>query len=314
MHALIVCAFFIGMLLEPGSAFAQEKDKPGCVREWCLEKGLPKDLESSDLTFVWTKDSNEAWTGTRDGKLLRWNGKKWTVIPTGTDAIMTAAWGADAREIWLAGFRATEPPVLFRWDGRKLSSFACCSQPGTEANAPDAQKKGPVFFYSMWGSSASDIWMTGEEGWVIHYDGKTWTAQRAPTKSHLFAIWGTAKDDVWAVGYKGAIVHYDGTAWSAVPSGTGKDLRSIAGFGKDDILIGADGRLLHWDGKAWSGDKSKRLQLSTIEDVSSLLLLSPGNMWAVAGSKLHHYDEELGLGWLPLSVPGSNSVSGIGGP
>jgi hypothetical protein len=84
--------------------------------------------------------------------------------------------------------------------------------------------------YSVWGSSASDVFTVGEPGGsfesgIFHYDGQSWTRQATEQGVILYSVWGLGAGDVFAVGsdplgangYDGAILHFDGSAWSPMP-------------------------------------------------------------------------------------------------
>src|SRR6516165_75688 len=76
---------------------------------------------------------------------------------------------------------------------------------------------------------------------------------KAPiTTKNLRSVWGTGPADVWVVGDKGIILHYNGQAWTSVPSGTEEDLTGITGTGPANVYVsGQKGAILHWDGKDW---------------------------------------------------------------
>ena len=68
------------------------------------------------------------------------------------------------------------------------------------------------------GTSSSDIWAVGQQGAIVHYDGKDWVAVASPTREGLFAVWGISSSDIWAVGGKGVVIRYDGSRWTKVTS------------------------------------------------------------------------------------------------
>ena len=87
--------------------------------------------------------------------------------------------------------------------------------------------------YSVWGSSAGDVFTVGEPGGsfesgIFHYDGQSWTQQATEQGIILYSVWGSGAGDVFAVGsdplgangYDGAILHFDGSTWSPM-SGPG---------------------------------------------------------------------------------------------
>ena len=42
------------------------------------------------------------------------------------------------------------------------------------------------------GFSASDIFVVGNAGTVLHFDGDSWTEQPTPTTEALWGVWGAA--------------------------------------------------------------------------------------------------------------------------
>jgi hypothetical protein len=116
---------------------------------------------------------------------------------------------------------------------------------GVLASVPaDASVQG-VFFFGIWGSSNSDIWIAGQGGILEHWNGSAWAVAQSPTTRDLKGVWGSASTDVWAVGAAGTILHYDGSTWSTQTSPTTRDLAGVAGYGADAWAVGATGTLLH---------------------------------------------------------------------
>ncbi len=61
------------------------------------------------------------------------------------------------------------------------------------------------------GSSANDIWLTGDVGTLFHYDGAVWSSSPSGTFNAISDVWlvpgGTSKD-IWAVGDLGTILRH----------------------------------------------------------------------------------------------------------
>jgi hypothetical protein len=76
----------------------------------------------------------------------------------------------------------------------------------TEAGVP------LVLSPAIWGSSASDVYLVGDEGAIYHSTGDgTWVQELSPlpiASSYLTAIWGSSSSDIYAVGIGGTIIHY----------------------------------------------------------------------------------------------------------
>lgn len=82
-------------------------------------------------------------------------------------------------------------------------------------------------------------------------DGWCWE-NPLPTGNALYAVSGSSASDVWAVGDNGTILHYDGKTWSGVPSGVSNRLTGVwAPSATEAWISGTNGALLRWDGKDW---------------------------------------------------------------
>src|SRR5712664_2440221 len=54
----------------------------------------------------------------------------------------------------------------------------------------------------VWGSSPDDVWVTGDAGTLLHWDGNTWVSfEGAANLDGFLNVWGSGPNDVWAVGY-----------------------------------------------------------------------------------------------------------------
>lgn len=106
---------------------------------------------------------------------------------------------------------------------------------------------------SVWSSSASDIWMVGESGLMIHSDGCGYQRVDSGTSNRLYRVNGTSASDIWAIGDQVA-THFDGTKWSAITSPGDTSFKGIWGVAENDYwaLGQADGSIFHWDGTSWT--------------------------------------------------------------
>ena len=80
---------------------------------------------------------------------------------------------------------------------------------------------------SCGGAARRDVWATGGEGEVHHWDGARWSSVPALPKTTLTDIRGRAADDVWAVAAGGHTFHFDGRAWSESATGTERSLAAV---------------------------------------------------------------------------------------
>ncbi|QQR74527.1 MAG: alpha/beta hydrolase [Holophagales bacterium] len=107
--------------------------------------------------------------------------------------------------------------------------------------------------YAVWGTADNDVFVVGDAGTILHYDGNAWSPMVSGTTQYLTSVWGDSGTDVYAVGAAGTILHYNGTAWSAMTSGTIAELLGIWGASATDVFaVGASGTILHYNGTDWS--------------------------------------------------------------
>jgi len=67
--------------------------------------------------------------------------------------------------------------------------------------------------HAIWGSGPNDIWVVGDSGTVLHYDGTSFEPSTVQLplgrKPNLYGVWGSSANDVWIVG-DGVALHYTG--------------------------------------------------------------------------------------------------------
>ena len=63
---------------------------------------------------------------------------------------------------------------------------------------------------SLWGTSDADLFIIGDKGTILHFNGSTWT-KATPTSQNLNDIGGNSAGTVFAVGNS----YWDTSAWKA---------------------------------------------------------------------------------------------------
>lgn len=59
------------------------------------------------------------------------------------------------------------------------------------------------------------------------------------------AVWGSGPEDVFVAGDGGAVMHYDGTAWMKINSITTSTIRGLSGNPRHMVAVGYDGAVVH---------------------------------------------------------------------
>jgi hypothetical protein len=121
--------------------------------------------------------------------------------------------------------------------------------------------------HAISGLAPDDLWAAGDQGTLLHYDGKRWAPSHQGWGGTLLRITGSGADDVWAVGEKGLCLHFDGNAWHVTPSLGETDLIGAWTEGAADAWVVDDrGAVQHFDSTDWfappqSNDRHEGLKL-----------------------------------------------------
>jgi len=185
--------------------------------------------------------------------------------------------------------------------------------PATAASAGDFTQWVPVDsgtrddLLGIWVRSATDVFVVGNAGTILHYDGRVWVPMTGGTSRDLHSIWGSSAADVFAVGGAGTILHYDGKAWVSMPSGTDNDLYAIWGSSGNDVFaVGRAGTILRYNGKDWAP-----MTGAIVDNLYGIWGTSAANVFAVGSSgTILHYD---GKAWVQMPNYIKRDLFGIWG-
>jgi hypothetical protein len=266
---------------------------------------------NSFVHALWAGSPDNAWAALDDG-LLHWNGAEWTWLEevAGYRVSFFGVWGSGPNDVWatsawstVAHFDGARWKYMY-WDGQQMKEGL-----GFFENYPNG-----VPIHDVWGRGPNDVWFVGASGFILHWNGATWTQMQAPAPHWLLSIHGSGPNDVWAVGHGGTIFHYDGTqwtnhtlnmahylnavwavspseawavgssglvlrwngaSWTTVPVPTDATLNDIHGTGPNDLwVVGSGGTLLHWNGTAWTLERS-----GTSRELLSVFPTGTGKLW-----------------------------------
>jgi photosystem II stability/assembly factor-like uncharacterized protein len=60
----------------------------------------------------------------------------------------------------------------------------------------------------------------------------------------LRGVSGTAADDVWLAGDAGSLLHFDGNSWQSVDAGSAVDFASVLALSERELWLAGDGGTL----------------------------------------------------------------------
>jgi hypothetical protein len=242
------------------------------------------------LFSVWGSSATDVYAVGSAGSVLRYDGDAWTIAVSAPECWFVSVWGSCSTDVFVSGYSNTSC-CTFHYDGASWSPVSQAPEAcpagivwGTShADVFAAGNSGEVDHYDgfswedmlnagfgasgLWGASASDVYLVGNDGsigYVIHYDGHTWSSPFAHTTDFLpNSLWGTSATDIWATVSYCAVevdncypfVRFDGSDWRPVDTNAAGD-RSFSGIWgaspSDLFAVGSYGAALHGDGTTWS--------------------------------------------------------------
>ena len=262
------------------------------------------------LNAVWGSSPADVWIASSSSTILHGNATKWSVVPAFTKGSiragrMHALWGASARDVRVGGqpFSTFDDQLGISAEGNHLRTLTDGGA-GWEVTSGLQGRWTLATVRAIWGSSASDVWMSldngDEEPWargtLVHGTAAsagtplTWSSVDSQSTGVLEAIWG-AGGEVWAVGAAGAIRRFTPGAarWATVPAKTTATLHAIWGSGPKDVwAVGDAGTILHFDGAAWTS-ATVAFPLGEKPTLRGVGGSGPNDVWVVGDAFILHF-------------------------
>jgi hypothetical protein len=109
---------------------------------------------------------------------------------------------------------------------------------------------------AIWGSPEAGLFALSANG-VLYYDGTRWTRMEGVPNVRLRGIWGTSASNVWIVGDQRTVMRYDGAAWRSVEPPPSTYVRDVWVAAPDQVFVltadsgQAQTKVWHHDGASW---------------------------------------------------------------
>lgn len=226
--------------------------------------------------------------------------------PLGTTQTLIDVWGADAKNLWIAGTSGT---VLSSSGGAWL---------------PSANPWGTNQVSFVRGTNASNVYASGSSTTtsLMRWDGTKWTAQPAlpnQINTNLLGMHVIGSSDVMlsVADYTSAptkylIYRFNGTTYSSIgPTlGASEYLTRLWGFGGNDVWAGSSLGIYHFDGTKWTKDTSTAIQNKIIQFIWGS---ATNDVWAATTAELFHWDGTTWTAAAPDNGVTPTNILGIGG-
>ncbi len=161
------------------------------------------------------------------------------LAPDGGDTVVPEAGPDDADS-------GEEPPLDAGLDAER--ALVCGDAGFCETRLPKSDVGLPLSLRSVWAVDAAQVWSVTAEGFVLRYDGASWTTDYR-ANHELHAVWATSTD-VWVGGEAGLLLHRSAAGnWARVETNHIAPIRSIYGTGANDVWFTRDDASIdHFDG------------------------------------------------------------------
>ena len=206
--------------------------RSGYAAHWNGVEWLRADTPVTALiAAVWGDSESHYLAAGSGGTLLSWNGSSWESVASGTANNLRALASVGA-EVWTSGAAGT----ILRFNGLGWGAAPIEGIPNAEGGEDPITEE----LLGIWMASAEDGWAVGDNGRILHWDGKRWNIVETEWTTALRGIYGVASNDVWAVGTAGHIIHWNGEEWEEVETETIATLYAIHGDGAEHVIVVGD--------------------------------------------------------------------------
>jgi hypothetical protein len=240
---------------------------------WSPAPGAPALTQVVD---VWAFSDTDVWFLDGGTKVLRFDGTNWSTLDTPAKGGLSCIFALSPSDVFLCA-----GSEVLHYDGATFTATEVTSATGLNG------------LTDLWASSASDVWVVGDDAIIAHHDGAAWkgTIAGSPFKT---SIWGSGPMDIYALDTFD-LTHYDGSTWSDVSLDAASGGTQVWGTGASDVWVMSESsELSHFDGASW-----QTVQTDLVGELATVWGPAPNDLWAAGSAGLiAHYN---GSGWNELT-------------
>jgi hypothetical protein len=159
------------------------------------------------LNWVHGTSATDVFVGSNDGTILHFDGIGWTRQATPVSVSIWGVFAVAPTNVWAVGgnVSSSDPPFILHYDGAAWSRVPL----------PTLIRPRVAAFFKVWASGPDDVYAVGQNGVVVHYDGRGFTELFLGISQDLIGIWGTGPENVMVVGGRvtAELAHFDGASW-----------------------------------------------------------------------------------------------------
>lgn len=159
------------------------------------------------------------------------------------------------------------------------------------------------------GGATGPVYIVGNAGTILqHLSSSGWTKIDSGTTKNLHAIWGSGQSDLYVGGDSGTMLRFDGSGFKAMPPAGTSPVSGLWGTPGGSSLIAVSsksGTVQHFDGKAWSAKPSTSAPLHAVWGTGPDNVFAVGGAGSQSPSRVVRFD---GATWKQMTVPGVTRV------
>ncbi len=169
--------------------------------------------------------------------IINWDGNQAVLPVVGSSADFYGLWSSAS-----AAVAVGSGGVLARQSGASWTATTLAAASG-------------LTLRGVFGVAPSNLWIVGDSGLILRWNGTTATAVPSGVTDTLHAISGSAANNLWAVGDRGRVLHSDGNTWTVDAAGSGLTTEALYAVTVTSAgvvyAVGNNGTLLRYSGQKW---------------------------------------------------------------
>jgi hypothetical protein len=212
------------------------------------------------------------------GTIVYYDGTEWSLVCNQFAWDMHCIWGSSANDIFAAG----DHGEAIHYNGTEWTKMGDTGVDHT--------------IRGIWGTSSSNVYAVGgisQAGFIIRYDGTSWSTIMDDLDFIPYAIHGTGSDDIYIVGDR--VMHFNGTEWNTEALDLPSTLYAVWANDEHVFVAGSSGFMRYLNKRtAWNPLDFKHMNSGTNSAVTSILGFSSkeifmgdldGNLLSYDGTK-----------------------------
>jgi hypothetical protein len=191
---------------------------------------------------------------------------------------------------------------ILRWNGTAWTQLTTATTPSIPAATTTNSNLNGVHVIGTNGNSTGNFgFAVGDGGFILQFNGTTWTKITSPTTQNLEAVLVVSATEAWAVGAAGVILKWNGTAWATVTSPTTTQLNAItmldatlSGTAQSGWAVGNAGVAVTYNGTSWALNST-----GNTNNMNGVAQFNNNDVWAAGNAgTIMHWD---GTAWTSIA-------------